>query len=104
MNKRLLILFKFEPLRLISSPTPPLLPNPGWLKRLVTKGQVGMLQNFNPIFWNWTEKYRFDQKLYMTKFIDLIEMNDFAFLRFFRISHITVKRLNFPIFNSILKS
>ena len=28
----------------ISSPTPPLLPNPGWLKRLATRGKVGMLQ------------------------------------------------------------
>ena len=32
----------------------------------------------------------FYQKLYETKIVDLFEMNNFAFLRFFRISHIIV--------------
>ena len=41
------------------------------------------------------EKYTFDHKLCTTKFVDLIEVKNFAFLRFFRISHITVKKLNF---------
>ena len=30
-----------------------------------------------------------------TKFVDLIEVNNFASLRFFHISHIMVKNLNF---------
>ena len=29
------------------------------------------------------------------KFVNLIEMNNFAFLHFFRISHIMVEKLNF---------
>ena len=37
----------------------------------------------------------FFQKLYETKFVDLFETDNFAFLRFFRISHIIVKKLNF---------
>ena len=36
-----------------------------------------------------------------TKFVDLIEANNFAFLRFFRISHILVKKNEFSNFNSI---
>ena len=51
--------------------------------------------NFNHIFLNKTEKYTFYYKLRQTKFVDLIEANNFANLRFFRISHITVKILNF---------
>ena len=35
------------------------------------------------------------QELRQTKFVDLFEMNNFVFLRFFRISHIIVKKLNF---------
>ena len=31
----------------------------------------------------------------MTKFVDFFETNNFVFLRFFRISHIIVKKLNF---------
>ena len=37
----------------------------------------------------------FFQQLCETKFIDLFETNNFVFLRFFRISHIIVKKLNF---------
>ena len=37
----------------------------------------------------------FFQKLCKTKFVDLFETNNFVFLRFFRISHIIVKTLNF---------
>ena len=37
----------------------------------------------------------FYQKLCETKFADIIETNNFAHLRFFRISHIIVKKLNF---------
>ena len=37
----------------------------------------------------------FYQKLRQTKFVDLFETNNFVFLRFFRISHIIVKKLNF---------
>ena len=37
----------------------------------------------------------FYQKLCGTKIVDLFEMNIFAFLRFFRILHIIVKKLNF---------
>ena len=37
----------------------------------------------------------FCQKLCETKFVDLIETNNFVFLRFFRISHNIVKKLNF---------
>ena len=36
----------------------------------------------------------FYQKLSQTKFVDLIETNNFANLRIFRISHIIVKKLN----------
>ena len=39
--------------------------------------------------------YTFYQKLCQTKFVDLIETNNFVNLRFFRISHIIVKKLNF---------
>ena len=39
----------------------------------------------------------FYQKLCKTKFVDLIETNHFANLRFFRISHIIVKKLNFGL-------
>ena len=53
------------------------------------------LLNFNRIFWNRNEKYMFYQKLRETKFLDLFETNNFVFLRFFRISHIIVKKLNF---------
>ena len=35
------------------------------------------------------------QKLRGTKFVDHFETNNFVFLRFFRISHIIVKKLNF---------
>ena len=37
----------------------------------------------------------FYQKLCQEKFVDLIEIDNFAFLRFFYISHIIVKNLNF---------
>ena len=37
----------------------------------------------------------FHQKLCWTNFVDLIETNNFAKLRFFRISHIIIKKLNF---------
>ena len=37
----------------------------------------------------------FFQKLCEKKFVDLFETNNFVFLRFFRISHIIVKKLNF---------
>ena len=37
----------------------------------------------------------FFHKLCKTKLIDLFETNNFVFLRFFRISHIFVKKLNF---------
>ena len=37
----------------------------------------------------------FYQKLRQIKFVDLFETNNFVFLRFFRISHIIVKKLNF---------
>ena len=51
--------------------------------------------NFKRIFWNYNEKYMFYQKLRQTKFVDLFETNNFVFLRFFRIVHIIVKKLNF---------
>ena len=57
--------------------------------------------NFNRIFWNLNEKYTFYQKLCETKFVDLIQNNKFEFLRFFRISHIIDKKIEFRIFNSI---
>ena len=37
----------------------------------------------------------FYQKLRATKIVDLFETNNSAFSRFFRISHIIVKKLNF---------
>ena len=37
----------------------------------------------------------FFQKMFQTKFVDVFETNNFVFLRFFRISHIIVKKLNF---------
>ena len=37
----------------------------------------------------------FYQKLRQTKFVDIFETNNFVFLRFFRILHIIVKKLNF---------
>ena len=37
----------------------------------------------------------FNQKLCQKEFVDLIETNNFANLRFFRISHIIVKKLSF---------
>ena len=37
---------------------------------------------------------RFYKKLCQKKFVDLIETNNFAFLRCFRILHIIVKKLN----------
>ena len=39
----------------------------------------------------------FYQKLCETKFVDLFETNNFVFLRFFRISNIIVKILNFGL-------
>ena len=51
--------------------------------------------NFKRIFWNRNEKYMFYQKLRQTKFVDRFETNNFVFLRFFRILHIIVKKLNF---------
>ena len=51
--------------------------------------------NFKRIFWNYNEKYMFYQKLGQTKFVDLIETNNFANLSFFRISQIIVKALPF---------
>ena len=59
------------------------------------------MESFSVFFGYCNEKYTFYQKLYQAKFVDLIEVNNFAFLRFFRISHIVVKNLNFLIFNSI---
>ena len=44
---------------------------------------------------NWNEKYTSYQKLCQIKFVDLIEAKSFVFLRFYRISHILVKKLNF---------
>ena len=35
------------------------------------------------------------------KIVDIFETNNFAFLRFFRISHIIVKKIEFWIFNGI---
>ena len=35
------------------------------------------------------------------KIVDLFKTNNFAFLRFFHISHIIVKKIEFWIFNSI---
>ena len=49
----------------------------------------------NRIFLNLNEKYTFDKKLCQTTFLYLIEVNNFAFLRVFRISHIMIKNLNF---------
>ena len=40
-------------------------------------------------------------KLCEIKIVDLFKTNNFAFLRFFRISHIIVKKIEFRIFNSI---
>ena len=37
----------------------------------------------------------FYEKLCETKFVDPFETNNLVFLRFFRISHIIVKKLNF---------
>ena len=37
----------------------------------------------------------FYQKLCKTTFVDVFEKNNFVFLRFFRILHIIVKKLNF---------
>ena len=37
----------------------------------------------------------FYQKLYEIKFVDLFETNNLVFLRFFRISTIIVKKLNY---------
>ena len=37
----------------------------------------------------------FFHKLCKTKLVDLFETNNFVFLRFFRISHIIVRKLNF---------
>ena len=53
------------------------------------------LLNFNRIFWNLNAKYMFFHKLCKTKLVDLFETNNFVFLRFYRISHIIVKKLNF---------
>ena len=47
--------------------------------------------------------YTFYQKLWQTKFVDLIDVINFALLRFFLISHITVKNLNFR-FSIVLQS
>ena len=35
----------------------------------------------------------FNEKLYEKTFVDLIETNKFEFLRFYRISHIIVKKI-----------
>ena len=43
----------------------------------------------------------FYQKQCDTKIVDLFERNNFAFVRFSRISHIIVKKIEFRIFNSI---
>ena len=51
--------------------------------------------NFHRIFLNKNEKYTFYKKIYQTKFVDLIETNNLVNLRFFRISHIIVKKLKF---------
>ena len=40
-------------------------------------------------------------KLCEIKIVDLSKTNKFAFLRFFRISHIIVKKIEFWIFNGI---
>ena len=50
--------------------------------------------NFNHIFGNYNELYTFFQKLCQTKFVDLIETYNFANLRFFRVSYISVKKFN----------
>ena len=51
-------------------------------------------KHFYLIFWSWNEKYTFYQKVYQTKFLDLIKAKNFLFLRFLGISHIVVKKLN----------
>ena len=51
--------------------------------------------NFNRIYSKQNEKYTLYQKLCQTKFVDFIEVNNFAFLSFFRISYIMVRNLNF---------
>ena len=49
--------------------------------------------NFNRIFWNWSKKYMFYPKLCEIKIVDLLKTNNFAFLCFFRILHIIVKKI-----------
>ena len=51
--------------------------------------------DFNRIFCNGNEKYTFYQKLCLTKFVGLFQVNNFAFQHFFRISHIMVANCNF---------
>ena len=51
--------------------------------------------NFNRIFRNSNQKYTFNQKVYQTKFVNLIGVNNFTFLYFTRILYIMVKNLNF---------
>ena len=45
-----IFIYKSIQTRFISLPTPPLLPNPGWLKRLAARGKVGMLQTSQQFF------------------------------------------------------
>ena len=54
---------------------------------------------------NRNEKYTFDQKLCLIKFLDLIEANNFVLLCFLRISHIlqVLTYCNFPNVSSIEK-
>ena len=51
---------------------------------------------------NFNEKYTFYQKLYRTKFVDLIEANNFALLRFFAFHILLLRKVEFWIFNSII--
>ena len=52
-------------------------------------------KNFNGFFKNQNEKYIIYQKLCKTKFVALIGVNNFPFLRFLHIPHILVKKLKF---------
>ena len=72
-----------------------LFPIPTFFSYLVFCSKIEFL-NFD-IFLELKQKiqYIFYEKLCQTKFVHIIEANNFAFLRFFRTSHIMVKKLNF---------
>ena len=48
------------------------------------------------------EKYTFCQEECQTKFVDLIEANNFAFMRFFLVPHIMVKEINFRLIHTVI--